>query len=148
MSQKSFIGTGWGFPPSFDWNSRGAVMVSGVKDIEQSLEIILHTALGERFLEPDFGCDMRDQLFELLDTSTAALIEERIKNAILYHEPRIKVDAVELFMEEAGTKGRLDISVSFTVRGTNSRLNRVFPFYLQEGTEIPKTGAFAPLLKY
>lgn len=135
--EKSFLGQGWNFPPTFNKRSKGAVMVAAEEDILQSLEILLSTALGERFLEPDYGCDLRDYLFETLDPSTQALIEDRIRMAILYNEPRIDVDQVVVSMEDLPMEGMLQISVDFKVRGTNSRYNRVFPFYLQEGTLLP-----------
>ena len=38
-----FLGTGWAFPPSFDWRSKEATLVSQVEDIEQSLRILIGT---------------------------------------------------------------------------------------------------------
>ena len=48
----SFLGTGWSFPPEFN-NMTGTVeMVSNVDDINQSLQILLSTTLGERVMQP------------------------------------------------------------------------------------------------
>jgi len=105
-------------------------------DIEQSLEILLSTSIGERIMLLDYGCDLRDYLFESLNVSTRTLIEDRIKTAILYYEPRIDINTIGLKMEENTIEGRLLINIDYTIRGTNSRFNFVFPFYLGEGIPV------------
>ncbi len=65
--QQSFLGTGWAFPPTFTKGPQSIVMVSDEADIRQSLEILLTTSIGERFLRPEYGCDLRRYLFEPLD---------------------------------------------------------------------------------
>ena len=37
------------------------------------------------------------------------------------------------------TEGRVLIGVTYRIRGTNSRFNFVFPYYLEEGTDINLT---------
>ena len=39
--EKSFLGTGWSFPPTFHIESKGVQMVSDEVDIKQSIEIFL-----------------------------------------------------------------------------------------------------------
>ena len=56
----SFLGTGWKFPPEFN-NQTGTVeMVSDYTDIKESLDILLSTSLGERVMQPDYGCNLND----------------------------------------------------------------------------------------
>ena len=132
-----FIGRGWGFPPSYVKSGaaapgRGEVeMTGGIEDIRQSLGIILGTALGERIMRPDFGCNLEDQVFDAMNASMISYIETLVKTAILYHEPRIDADEISVAPDQAA--GRLDIRVSYVVRGANSRFNVVYPFYLNEG---------------
>ena len=47
-TETQFLGTGWAFPPSFDWRTKEAVLVSQVEDIEQSLHILLSTTPGDQ----------------------------------------------------------------------------------------------------
>ena len=42
MEEKSFLGKGWGFPPTFKNQSGSVVMVKDEMDIQQSLQILLH----------------------------------------------------------------------------------------------------------
>ena len=50
--EKTFLGTGWSFPPKFNKKSKRVEMISDVKDIKSSLEILLSTRLGERIMVP------------------------------------------------------------------------------------------------
>lgn len=133
--ENAFLGTGWSFPPTFSLASKGVEMASGAEDIRQSLEILLNTRPGERVMQPDFGCDMGDFVFEPLNTTTKTLMKDRIQRAILYYESRIDVQNITL--EDAPEGGMLMIDIEFIVRATNSRMNLVFPFYLEEGRQQP-----------
>jgi phage baseplate assembly protein W len=131
MSEIEFLGTGWGFPPAFLKGKKSVSMTSGVDDINSSLEILLSTTPGERVMQPTYGCDLKRLMFEPLDTSLKAYIKDLIKVAILYHEPRIRLNDVTL--ETKPEKGLIEITLVYTVRATNSRYNFVYPFYKTEG---------------
>ena len=126
-----FIGSGWSFPPEFDERSGSVVMSRGIRDIEESLEIIFSTALGERIMNPRFGCALDSAVFEAMNTSRLSWLESLIRTAIIYHEARI--DADRITVEPDVAEGRLLIAVGYTVRGSNSRFNFVYPYYLKEG---------------
>lgn len=132
---KSFLGTGWSFPPEFDKNAQQTTMLSDEDDIRSSLEILLTTRPGERIMRPDYGCNVDELVFESLTTTFKTYIKDLISTAILYHEPRIEVNKIEL--DETGElEGKIIIAIDFTIRATNSRFNFVYPFYRAEGTEI------------
>jgi phage baseplate assembly protein W len=132
--KNSFLGTGWAFPPSFSKGPQSVVMASDGDDIRQSLEILLTTSVGERFLQPEYGCDLRRYLFEPLDEGLVAYIRDLVGNAILYHEPRIHL--TNLTLTPDSDEGMLLIELEYVIRSTNSRQNFVFPFYKDEGTDL------------
>jgi phage baseplate assembly protein W len=135
--KKSFLGTGWSFPPQFDNKAAAASMLSDVEDINSSLEILLSTRQGERVMQPDYGCNLDELVFEPLTTSFKTYIRDLIKTAILYYEPRISINNIEL--DDTGElQGKILVKVDYTVRSTNSRFNFVFPYYKTEGTEVVK----------
>lgn len=129
-NNRDFLGTGWSFPPTFNQNTARVEMVSDELDIAQSLEIILSTYPAERVMQPNFGCDLRQFLFEELSQSLITGIRGMITDAILYHEPRINLNTVDI--NESQEAGLLLISITYTVRTTNSRFNLVYPFYINE----------------
>ncbi len=134
---KSFLGTGWSFPPQFDNEGGSVEMLSDGEDIRSSLEILLSTRPGERVMRPNYGCNLDELLFEPLTTTMKTYMKDLIQTAILYHEPRIAVDKIEL-IDTGEMEGRILINIEYTIRSTNSRFNYVFPFYIQEGTEVKR----------
>jgi len=131
---QSFLGTGWSFPPAFTKGGAEVDLVSDVEDIHQSLQILLSTQNGERIMQDNFGCNLNNVLFDEMDQGLINDLTRMISNAILYHEPRITLDDLDVSESETH-QGLLLISIEYTVRSTNSRFNMVFPFYLNE----PKT---------
>ncbi|ASS48514.1 MAG: hypothetical protein A3D31_07850 [Candidatus Fluviicola riflensis] len=131
----SFIGTGWSFPPAFDAQLKAAKTSNNEQDIDESLRILLSTRLGERVMVPKYGCNLEDLLFSPLDLTLKTLVSEQIKTAILFFEPRITLDKVDI-TEGNDLEGELLILIDYRVRTTNSRRNLVFPFYKEEGTDI------------
>lgn len=127
----SFLGRGWGFPPSFTAGGGDVEMVSDADDIRQSLEILFTTVPGERVMQETFGTDLSSLMFEELDQRLASTVERLIRNAVIEHEPRIRLDGVDVERSAEEPYGLL-IHVRYTVRGTDSRFNMVFPFHRME----------------
>jgi phage baseplate assembly protein W len=128
-----FLGRGWSFPTTFVKTKREVTMVSGEDDIKQSLEILLGTTLGERIMHPDFGCNLKDYLFQPMSTTLKSIVQDLVKTAIVKHEARIDLLSINLNTEQE-LEGVLLLEINYTVRATNSRSNYVYPFYLEEGT--------------
>lgn len=134
-SNDDFLGKGWSFPPSFNPGNAGVDMTEKMEDIHKSLEILLTTTIGERVMEPKYGCNMVDLLFEPLNTTTVTIMKDRIQTAILYFEPRIDAKTIDLNMDDQ-LEGVVLIRIEYVVRSTNSRFNFVYPYYKDEGTEL------------
>ena len=132
MSDKLFLGTGWSFPPSFSDTTGTVVMASSEEDIQQSLNILLSTAVGERFMRPAYGCDLKTILFEPLNTTLKTYLNDLINTAIIFFEPRIKLIKTD-FEYEQELEGVVKVSIEYEIKATNSRINQVFPFYLDKG---------------
>src|SRR3954471_24329915 len=132
---KSFLGTGRSFPPDFSRADNSVLMVSDIRDIEESIRIILSTTPGERIMQPEFGCDLKRLVFEKIDSTLIASLDHLIYHALLNFEPRITFINTEVLSSD-DLDGQLHIRINFKVIITNSRHNIVFPFYLLEGTNI------------
>jgi hypothetical protein len=125
-----FLGRGWGFPVAVGLGDE-INMVAGEDDIREAIRIILETDPGERVMRPDFGAGLRSMVFEPINTSTMALVQQRVEAALVAWEPRIDVQEVVVSGERAAL-GVLDIRIDYLVRATNTFYNLVYPFYLQE----------------
>ncbi len=143
--EKSFLGRGWAFPPSFGVDN-SVEMVSNIEDIRQSLTILFNTHLGERILQPEYGCALHKFQFEPITPALLGYLRDLVENAILYHEPRIEAEKVtisEAYKQDA-FEGRLIITVEFSIRQTNSRFNFVYDYYLNEGATQSTPGLVQP----
>jgi len=133
----SFLGTGWSFPPTFTEGGADVATVFDAEDIHQGLQILFATSLGERVMQDDYGCDLGRFLFEEIDRSLINSLTGLVSDAILFHEPRIALNNLQISDAEA-VAGLLLIQIDYTIRTTNSRYNMVYPFYLSEA--IPSGG--------
>jgi len=136
-SNNAFLGKGWAFPPAFNKSTGTVDIVSDEEDIRQSLYILLSTSLGERVMQPDYGCNLQDYVFESLNSTTIGYIKERVANSILYYEPRIVTEQIEVTSEGSNDnlEGRFLINITYSIPGTNSRFNYVYDFYRNEAVK-------------
>jgi phage baseplate assembly protein W len=130
---RDFLGTGWAFPPRFAAGGGAVEMVANEEDIHQSLLILLSTRQGERPMRELYGCSLDDWLFSAIDHDLVNMLTSAIHDAVLLHEPRVRLVDVDVSPEEANA-GVLQIRLDYRVVATNSRYNLVFPFYLQEAS--------------
>lgn len=130
---EEFVGRGWAFPLRADATG-GIALVSGVREIEESIRLILATAPGERPMRPEFGCAVHEYVFAPADASTAGDIAYAVRVALDRWEPRIDLEAVDVGFDEA-EQGTLYIDIRYSLRGTNDPRNLVFPFYVIPPTE-------------
>ena len=125
---REFLGRGWSLPITVD---SGRIVEAGQDDkIRQAIEVILRTAPGERVTRPDFGCGIHDLVFESLSNDMLGRVISAVGEALAAWEPRIDVLDVNA-QQDTDQPNRLLIEIDYRVRSTNSRLNLVFPFYLQ-----------------
>jgi uncharacterized protein len=128
MAQPPFLGTGWRFPILPD--ASGALgYVCGDANVEQSLHILLMTQLGERVMRSDFGTELPRLVFSPGSTQYLRLLENSVKEAVTNWEPRIDLDEVSA-EADPNEPYKVLVSISYTVRQTNTSTNLVFPYYL------------------
>lgn len=135
--EKSFLGIGWGFPPTFNKERAEVEMTTKEEDIKQSLQIYFHTKLGERIMLQDFGCIIHEHLFDRLDKSILDVLTFELKQNIGNIEPRIFVDELNIRPIDP-EDGRIEINIVYKIISTNVRDNIVFPYFLNEGTNIKR----------
>ncbi len=128
---REFLGRGWAIPVRLDAGTGGVVTVAHEEDIDQSIQIILSTAKGERVMRPDFGCGIHDLVFEAMSTQVVTRIRNEVQDALRTYEARIdvldvSVDQSDLFL------GILRVGIDYRVRATNQTGNYVYPFYFKE----------------
>ncbi|WP_248798712.1 GPW/gp25 family protein [Pseudomonas sp. MWU13-2105] len=138
MSDSSFLGTGWSYPPVFDNANFELQLSSGVANINQSIDLLLKTPVGSRTLMPDYGCNLSSYVFRRIDASLQEEIIQSVSLTLLNGEPRIDVERVDLSIQDGGAV--VNVAITYVVRQTNARHNHVFPFSQLEGTNLEIAG--------
>lgn len=96
--------------------------------INQSVKNIVQTIPGEKFFNPNFGSEVRGQLFELADYGVASAIEDQILVSLENYEPRI--DNISVDVEPAPDSNALNVTVAYNIIGQQFPL-QTFSFILE-----------------
>lgn len=135
QEEPSFLGKGWSYPVSFMHNGKTVGTSTGEQNIQDSLEILLSTELSERLMHPYFGCGLKRFIYDEINADLISKIKDIVSNAILIYESRIDLVNVKVHLDP-GTYGLLIININFVIRSTNTRSNKVYPFYLTEASNL------------
>ncbi|NQY29151.1 MAG: GPW/gp25 family protein [Flavobacteriaceae bacterium] len=136
--EKGYLGSGWAFPITFSIGNLELNLTQYEKNVNDSIDIILQTNKGERCLEPDFGTGLSQFLFKKMDETLKGEIIDAIESSLLHNEPRINVENIEVTYSEEH-RGTVIIDIAYVYSKTNTRHNYVFPFYVNEGTNLNHT---------
>lgn len=129
------VGSGWAFPPTVDARGRIA-LARQERDVEEAIQMILLTPIGQRVMRPEFGCGIHDLIFAPNDATTMGLARYYVEDALGMWEPRIEVTEV-LVAPDPGNTGRLLIEIRYLIKATHDERALVFPFYRIPGEEGP-----------
>ena len=106
----TFIGIG--FPLGY---SNTGIFTQTKTTIEQAmynLKNLLLTAKGERLGHPEFGCELRDLLFEPINENINDRVEEKIKESVNTWLPYLSIDQVVT----NHVSNRLNVDVKFSLK--------------------------------
>jgi uncharacterized protein len=126
------LGQGWAFP--LQVSVQGGLQMSGaIRNVEESIQIILRTSLGERICRPTFGSRLSELTFAPMNTQTLLMIRIHVEDALETWEPRIQVDSVQA--EPDPMRGRVDIVIDYRCKDSHDQRSLVYPFYLLPSAE-------------
>jgi uncharacterized protein len=122
------IGRGWVFPPRIDAQG-GLALTSERSELDQSIQIILTTAPGQRVMRTSFGCRLQELVFSPNNSHTAAQARRYVEDALGMWEPRINVTRVNT-RPDPDNHSCLLIEIDYEVKSTHDQRSLVYPFYL------------------
>lgn len=131
MDNNAFLGSGLKFPLQTDPVTGKIAMVSHEQDIAEAIDIIIRTHRGERVMRSDFGSSVSRYLFAPAGHSMKESVAYDVREQLMLQEPRIR-DISVTCEENSGITGALVFNISYTIRSTNNRYNRVYPFFSGE----------------
>jgi phage baseplate assembly protein W len=132
MAENILVGRGWGFEVGVDATG-GIRLSSDQTEIEEAIAIIIGTSPGERRMRPAFGCRIHELVFASNNAETLGLARRFVLEALGMWEPRIEVESINVSADAAeAERGRLNIELTYSIRGTKDLRSLVYPFYLIE----------------
>ncbi len=83
-------------------NSQTGKKLSGIDHLRQSIGDILSTRKGTRVMRRDYGSDIPGLIDAPINQHTVALIQMAAVDAIDKHEPRLRLDALNVLKAKPG----------------------------------------------
>lgn len=84
--------------------------------VKQAVKTLVMTDVLEKPFLPDFGGDVRGQLFELADKGKSSIIRQNIEKTINSYEPRAKI--LDLVVDLQPDRHSLNVTIKFEVVNT------------------------------
>lgn len=134
-NEKEFLGSGWAFPVTFSAGNSQLQLSRYEENINQMIDVIMGTNIGERPFESQMGSGLQQYFFKDMNATLKGEIRGTVKTSLLNNEPRITVKEVTVQFTDT-ENGLVEITIDYVYNQTNTRHNYVYPFYLKEGTNL------------
>lgn len=85
-----------------------------------ALKNILTTSPGEKILNPTFGLDLRDYLFETVSQAKAFFLGQTIYDGLTTQEPRVHIDQIEVIAVTDENEYIINIALSIPSLNVNA----------------------------
>lgn len=128
FNRDSIYGSGFGYPFTFDDATGGAGVASGKESVVASLIRLFDTAPGEEFMLPEYGCALKNLVFEQDTDVLRALALTVIQEAVARWEPRVERVLDIQIEEDESRPNALGIRVFFRLIKDQTQFNFVYPF--------------------
>ena len=83
------------------------------QQVKSNIKNLLLTSKGERVFQPDFGCDLRDLLFEQINSETLDGVDNSIRVALGTWLPYVNINDLILVQDESNPN-EITISLEYS----------------------------------
>lgn len=108
--------TTFSFPHIVNRSTKKIALSSNNQSINECLGILLRTRPGEMLGDPNWGCNLLNRIFQYQGVVIATLIQEDILIAVEKYEPRIKMTADNIIVEQEGNT--VHIYINYEIKET------------------------------
>ena len=115
---------GLSFPLRAGGNQDFQMTKTSLEQAQHNIRNLILTYPGERVNQPEFGCRLRDLLFEQLDDELPNRIEEEVRRSISQWLPYVNVVTVDTLTEE-GDKNKVFVQVKYTTTLNPETINQI-----------------------
>lgn len=118
LTQNDYKVLGIGINKKSDSNGIFAVNYTTISQARENLKNLILTKKGERVMQPEFGCDIWELLFEpIVDDVISSQIESSILNAVEIWLPYINVDKIIFDYDENDIdSNKINVEVKFSLK--------------------------------
>lgn len=96
------------------WN-KDVASVTGISSLNNALAGIIMTRKGSRAFDPDFGCDLQNSLFELMNPLIADQLKKDIITSIARYEPRVDIKRTYISVDPKYDTNEISITVMYAL---------------------------------
>jgi len=98
-----------------------------VDAVKNNIKSLLNTNVGERFLQPTLGLNLKKYLFEPITESTNLLIEDEIVGSFRKWLPFVDIKDLKITSEETDAigKNKINIKILFGIQRNNQSLDSI-----------------------
>lgn len=101
-----------------DLDQHNPAVLTDIHSIKQHILNILTTRKRSLIFRSDFGSNLEDYLFELMDTETSLAVLSEVTNAVGRWEPRVEVDFANSRAYSDPDRHTLWVELAFIVKKT------------------------------
>ncbi len=83
------------------------------QQVKSNIKNLLLTSKGERVFQPDFGCDLRDLLFEQINNETLDRVDNSIRIALDTWLPYVNINDLTIVQDESNPN-EITISLEYS----------------------------------
>ena len=96
--------------------------LSNERSIARSIRNLVSTLRGERFFQPDLGCDVNNLLFEnYLDLNSINVLEDEIRQTIEQYELRVELDSDSVTVIAEPDNNEIAVKINFRIIGIEAQ---------------------------
>lgn len=92
-------------------------LINDLASVDQAIKLLLTTAKGELFGDPNFGCNLYSYLFQYSGEVLNQLIKDDIVETLTNQDSRIEINPDNITIDEEGTT--LHINIKYSLRHTD-----------------------------
>ena len=93
------------------------IAIKNENAIARSLRNIVFTTPGEKFFNESFGSRISESVFENIDSITATIIVDEIRESIDIYESRVELDDVKAYPDYENNG--FDVTITYEIIGRN-----------------------------
>ncbi len=115
---------GLSFPLRAGGNQDFQMTKTSLEQAQHNIRNLILTYPGERVTQPEFGCRLRDLLFEQLNDELPTRIDEEVRRSISQWLPYINVVQVNTLTDE-GDVNKVFVQVEYTTTLNPQTINQI-----------------------